>query len=113
MLMVTYDYYKNSYGGHLIPEPSWKPIAVRAETRLDGYTFGRLPGSWPNKAKIAVCEMAECLYKHDKRDGKISENNDGYSVSYDTSQPLDSLLYGIAKVYLGDTEYMYLGVEEC
>ena len=39
-------------------------------------------------------------------DGKTSENNDGYSVSYDTSKPLNVLLYDIAKVYLANTGLM-------
>lgn len=111
MSVVQYNYYTSSYGGHLIKESSWEPLANKAEARLKRYTFGKLQEPWPDEVKAAVCEMAECLYRYDKRDGKTAENNDGYSVSYDTEQSLDNLLYDIADVYLGNTEFMSLGVE--
>ena len=74
---VSYDYYTSSYGGHLIPESSWNICVNKTEARLNRYTLGRLQEPWPNEAKVAVCEMAECLYRYDQRDGKTAENNDG------------------------------------
>ena len=55
--------------------------------------------------------MCDCAYKYDQRDGKTSENNDGYSVSYDTSKPLNVMLYEIAEVYLINTGLMSLAVD--
>lgn len=105
-MVVTYEYYAEYYGGHRIPESSWKEYANKVEARLKRYTFENLIESWPSEAKMAACEMAECLYQHSKRDGKISENNDGCSVSYDVSKSLDSKLYDIAKIYLANTGLM-------
>ena len=105
-MSATYAYYCDSYGGHLIPESSWNSLQAKVEARLNRYTFGMLQEPWPNEANVAACEMAECMYKYDKRDGKTSENNDGYSVSYDASKTLDALLFDIAKVYLANTGLM-------
>ena len=105
-MSTTYVYYRESYGGHLIPESSWDSLQAKVEARLNHYTFNRIQEPWSNEIMAAACEMAECMYKYDKRDGKTAENNDGYSVSYDTSKPLDVLLYDIAKVYLANTGLM-------
>lgn len=60
-----------------------------------------------------ICSyMCDCAYKYAQRDGKMSENNDGYSVSYDTGKSLDSMLYEIAEVYLVNTGLMSLAVDD-
>lgn len=110
---VTYEYYKDSFGGSLIPESHWKSIEVKMSARLNRYTFDRMEeGAWPAQAKIALCEMCDCACKHDQRDGITSENNDGYSVSFDVSRSLDSMLYRIAEVYLVNTGLMNLAVDD-
>ena len=43
---------------------------------------------------------------------RLRENNDGYSVSYDTSKPLNVMLYEIAEVYLINTGLMSLAVDD-
>lgn len=111
-LHVDYKFYADTYGGLLIKEFSFKPLAAKVEARLDRYTFGRLGESWPIEAKTAVCEMMECLYNHEKQDGKISENNDGYSVTFDSSKNIDSTMYKIAEIYLANTGLMDLGVDQ-
>ena len=101
---VTYEYYKDSFGGSLIPENRWNSLEIKMSARLNRYTFDRMQtGDWPAQAKTALCEMCEYAYRYEERDGKASENNDGYSVSYDMSKSLDSKLYGIAEVYLINT----------
>lgn len=110
MEVLSYGYYTSSYGGNLIPASSWQSYMVKIEARIERYTFGRLCEPWTNKIKTAACEMAECLYKFEKRDGKTSENIDGYSVAFDTSQSIDSMLYDIAQVYLENTGLMDLAV---
>lgn len=115
---VDYTFYVDTYGGSRIPESSWDRITQKAVQRLNAFTFGRCAEDceeepWCNSAKCAVCEMAEILLTDEKRDGKTSENNDGYSVSFDTSRPLSSLLYDVVKVYLGNTGLLYAGVKCC
>lgn len=117
-MKVDYAFYAESYGGNRISQDDWQRISWKAEQRLDSYTFGRCSGdweeeSWCNRAKYAVCEMAEILYADEKRNGKTSENTDGYSVSYDTGKSLSSTLYDVVRVYLGDTGLLYSGVNPC
>lgn len=115
---VTYEYYKETYGGSLIRENSWKSLEIKMTARLNQYTFNRMEeGEWLEEAKTALCEMCEYAYRDEKREGKTSETNDGCSVSYDTGKSLDATLYGIAEVYLANTGLMYRGVmnhaDEC
>lgn len=110
-MQVTYSFYVDSYGGDNVPEPIWENMEQKAESRLEQYTFGRMPeewdeAEWANMAKCAVCEMVEAMYVYDKRDGKTSENNDGYSVCYDVSENISKKLYDIAYVYLSNTGLM-------
>lgn len=110
---VTYEYYKDSFGGSLIPENRWISLELKMSARLNQYTFNRMKeDNWPEQAKTALCEMCDCAYKYERRDGKTSENNDGYSVSYDTSKPLNVMLYEIAEVYLINTGLMSLAVDD-
>lgn len=118
-MKVDYSFYTDTYGGKRISQNDWLRISQKAEQRLDSYTFGRCSGDWEgetwcNQAKCAVCEMAEIIQADEKRGGKTSENTDGYSVSYDTGESLGSMLYDVAKVYLGNTGLLYAGVDaEC
>lgn len=106
---VTYSYYKDSYGGDTVPLASWQRYYAKAEARLQRYTFHRLKNKWPEMAKNALCEMVEAMYSNDKHDNKVSENTDGYSVTYQQSnQSIDSTLYNIARTYLSGTGYMSL-----
>ena len=111
---VLYEYYKDSFGGSLISESRWNSLEIKMSARLNRYTFDRMTteGAWSAKAKTALCEMCDCAYKYAQRDGKMSENNDGYSVSYDTGKSLDSMLYEIAEVYLVNTGLMSLAVDD-
>jgi hypothetical protein len=110
---VTYEYYMNSFGGSLIPENCWNFTEIKMSARLNRYTFDRMnEGDWPEKAKAALCEMCDCAYKYEERDGKTSENNDGYSVSYDIGKSLDAMLYEIAEIYLINTGLMSLAVDD-
>lgn len=115
---VTYEYYKETYGGSLIPENRWKSLEIKMTARLNQYTFNRMKeGEWPEEAKAALCEMCEYAYRDEKRGGKTSETNDGCSATYDTGRSLDATLYGIAETYLANTGLMYRGVmnydDEC
>lgn len=114
-MKVDYAFYEKSYGGKKIPEADWNRLSQKAEQRLNAFTFGRCEEDWTgepwcNSAKCAVCEMAELLFADEKRGGKASENNDGYSVSFDTSKSLNGLLYDVARTHLGNTGLLYAGV---
>ena len=115
-MKVEYSFYTDTYGGNRVSQTDWQRISQKAERRLDSYTFGRCSGEWEeeewcNRAKCAVCEMAEILCADEKRGGKTSENTDGYSVSYDAGKTVDSMLYDVVRVYLANTGLLYAGVD--
>lgn len=107
-MVVEYDFYIGKYGGGVIPETAWKRLVRKADVRLKSFTFERLGEVLPENAQFALCEMAECIYADENRSGKTSENNDGYSVSYETSQTITDCLYKIALSYLLHTGLMDL-----
>lgn len=109
---VTYEYYRDSFGGSLIPEDRWNNMEVKMSARLNRYTFGRMTESqWTTHAKSALCEMCEYAYKFQKHEGIVTENNDGFSVTYDVSKTEDAALYEIAVIYLENTGLMDLVVD--
>ena len=61
---VSYEYYKDSFGGSLIPESRCNTLEIKMSARLNRYTFDRMTeGAWSTKAKTALCEMCDCAYK--------------------------------------------------
>lgn len=49
---VTYEYYKDSFGGSLIPENRWISLELKMSARLNQYTFDRMKeDNWPEQAK--------------------------------------------------------------
>ncbi len=64
---VTYEYYKESFGGSLIPENRWISLELKMSARLNQYTFDRMKeDNWPEQAKTALCEMCDCAYKYNR-----------------------------------------------
>lgn len=62
--MLEYSFYTENYGGKNIPEMDWTRVSLKAEQRLNSYTFGRLSGGWDGSEFVkliscAVCEMSE------------------------------------------------------
>lgn len=113
-MAVTYEFYTDSFGGSAIPEPAFVKVSQKAEVKLRKFTFGRLPDVLTDAQSLAVCDMAEWIYRSDSRGGKASENIDGYSVSYAQTAEEDeeAKLYTIASDYL-DPALLYLGVDGC
>lgn len=115
-MRVEYNFYVSSYGGTNLSEQDWDRLSQKAIQRLRHFTFVNLPEqwvdeTWEKQAKCAVCEMAEILYLQEERQGKTSENTDGYSVTFETEEQLNGKLYDIAYVYLGHTGMMNFGVD--
>lgn len=111
-MAVEYEFYIERYGGSVVPESSWKKMEIKASARLQKYTFNRLEEQWSDDAKFALCEMVEYMSEYSERSGKVSENNDGYSVSYNISETLDGELYKIAENYLLHSGLMDFDLEE-
>lgn len=118
---VGYQYYASEYGGTIVPEAAFSAVALKASAFLDRITFGRITEPYPDEVRMAACQLVEMQYQFDKRAGEKeikSDSNDGYSVSYVTEgqdgEPaevtLQRKMYAAARVWLGNTELLYLGV---
>ena len=123
---ADYEFYVEVYGGRSIPEEDFPSAVRKASAYLDQITFGRIRKPYPDEVKYAVCELAEIQHRFNKTAGEgarevKSENNDGYSVTYvtegtDGESPdvvLHRKMYAAAKVWLGNTGLLYLGVDVC
>ncbi|MBO5059978.1 MAG: hypothetical protein J6C82_03600 [Clostridia bacterium] len=101
-------FYIDAYGGNAkIPAAEFPLWERRAEAELLHITGGKTLDD--ERVKLCVCEMAELLYEEGQRTGISSENNDGYSVSYEKGD-IKSKLYQIAQVQLFGTDLLYRGV---
>ena len=81
--MVSYDFYVNTYLGSTVPEKAFPGCAARAEAVLAGYERCcevSCPG--PDSRSMAVCAMAEELYRNDSRKGVASASIGGVRVQY-------------------------------
>jgi len=91
-MYADYAFYTSSYGSsYIATEAEFKTLERQAALHIDLITFNRLHNGWPvtDAVKNAVCAAADVLKKHEASlqaattaAGLKSENNDGYSVSY-------------------------------
>lgn len=86
--------------------PRWERCASSELSRITG---GKSESSELLCVKNCICEMAEAMYEKDALGGILSENNDGYSVSY-KDESIKTALYDIAKRHLFGTDLLYRGV---
>lgn len=124
MIYADYDYYKNEFGGSVLPESSFVRAVKIASQYMDMFTFNRITEEdMVDAIRDCTCDMAETAYrimlKKDENNTIKSESNDGYSVTYVTEQAdgqdknllLKDKLYHICKVYLLHTGLMCCEVE--
>lgn len=101
--MVDYAWYKAAYAGKLIPtDTDW--MAAETEARIWLETQMALPQEPDPRVQMAICAAAEIFYTRKQRTpGVVSENTDGYSVTYE--QQSNSLQVELIKAvgpYVGD-----------
>ena len=77
--------------------------SLRRANAYIGALMLRSPSPVPDEVKYAVCEIADMYNTEDSRSGIVSENNDGYSVTYDNSRAAENKAYDIAVLYLANT----------
>ena len=101
-------YYEQEYKGTITPHEAFFTLEKRAETYIDNLTMGRI-NEVTAAVKNACCAVIDVYYVHSQRDrdGIISENNDGYSVTYDVGRTMADDLYEAAAFYLANTGLMY------
>ena len=110
-MMADLVFYNENYGGEgKIPASLFPLWARRAEAELDYITNRKIIEKDDDTIRMCVCEMAEFLYNECQKDGISSENNDGFSVTYQ-NRDIKQELMKIAKTYLGATNLLYRGVD--
>lgn len=123
-LYTTYAYYISTYRGNLTEEEFEKSI-VQATAHVRRITFGRAEQNMElDEVKLATCAICDLLANDEKARSQhsgrtvVSENTDGYSVTYESGgngDTADDLLnrkiYKTAELYLEPTGLLYAGVE--
>ena len=104
--MVDYDFYVSSYLGSYIPQKAFSSCAARAQEALGRFkcTY-QVVSSGPEAEKMAICAMAEALYKAKQhRSGVSSASMGSVSVRYEDSRSANKALwrelYEQASIYL-------------
>ena len=92
MVYADYTFYTEAYGGKTISAGEWPALALRASAFVDKLTYGRLAAGADvtDEVRLAVCAVAEAEATlaeagADGARGIAAENNDGYSVSYESA----------------------------
>lgn len=123
-LYTTYAYYISTYRGNLTEEEFEKSI-VQATAYVRRITFGRAEQNMElDEVKRATCAICDLLANDEKARSQhsgrtvVSENTDGYSVTYESGgngDTADDLLnrkiYKTAELYLEPTGLLYAGVK--
>ena len=99
--MVKYEFYVNRYLGTVIPEKAFSGVASQAEQVLHRFKqVYRVESSGPEAESMAVCAMAESLWKN-RNKGLTSANIGSVSVQYETDRKvLRRELFDKACIYL-------------
>ncbi len=110
------DYYSNNFYEARqeckIPDEN-KAMYLRKATAFLNSLFVNSKPQEPycEELKNACCEIADCLYESELTENISSENNDGYSVSYNnTFSDTNKKAYVIAQRHLALTGLLYGGI---
>lgn len=100
--MADYEYYVNFYLGSLIPEKEFSALIKRAGAYLDKLCRTCLVQGGEDAKAMALCAMAEELYREGKHKGVASAALGSVSVHYQESprKLLVQELYRQASIYL-------------
>lgn len=123
-LYTTYAYYISTYRGNLTEEEFEKSI-VQATAYVRRITFGRAEQNMElDEVKLATCAICDLLANDEKARSQhsgrtvVSENTDGYSVTYESGRNGDTAddllnrkIYKTAELYLEPTGLLYAGVK--
>lgn len=102
--MVDFEFYRDGYLGSVIPEKQFAPVASRAEAELDRLKRRyRVSSQGGDLERMALCAMAEALFRAQSRRGISSASVGNVSVRYQDADPEKELrreLYQCAGIYL-------------
>ena len=122
--MVEYadrDFYVNTFHCEIIPEKAFPGMILKSSIFVKFLTFSRVDYmiEIPEEVSLATCAVADVMYQDRMRKDDVgreiaSENNDGYSVSFVTSQSkatgtVEHRCKKAAYPYLAHTGLLYRG----
>lgn len=123
-LYANYTYYLSKYRGDLTEEEFERSI-IPATAHVRRITFGRADQNMGlDEVKLATCAICDLLANDEKARSQhsgrtvVSENTDGYSVTYESGRDGDTAddlltrkIYKAAELYLEPSGLLYAGVE--
>lgn len=99
--MPDYDFYVNHYYGMDIPEKAFSGMVNRAMGVLRRFrSIYRVADTSEAEEKMALCAMAETLYRYARRGLLKSSRTGSVSVAYEERKALAAALYESAGIYL-------------
>lgn len=115
MVYVSYEFYRDEYGGKLVAPEQFSNLENIASATVDFYTFNRIT-EVDDKIRFAVCELVDYLYGLAQTGGKevASEKVSTHSITYATNtqegiDPVKKKQRDIVAKYLLHTGLMYRG----
>lgn len=117
---VDYPFYMNEYTGKLSPE-DFRSVVTKASAYIRKITLGRADDHMEDEeVKLAACAVCDVFSEDEKRrsmhqgQNVISENNDGYSVTFvqeqnageTTEELLNRKAYKAAQLFLSTTNLL-------
>lgn len=112
-MYADFYFYTTVYGGTLISAEAFPALERQAALHVDLLTFNRLHQGWTvtESVKMAVCAVADVIKTNAKVQEKLlsamglkSENNDGYSVTFQDSANIKAAM----QFAMTDAAYPYL-----
>lgn len=116
-MYADYTFYKNSFGGVVIPEERFGYFCVKASAYLDYMVCRELTEDDITTAvKNAVCDIAEVMFGSESAmhtAGISSETVGSHSVSYSSSadKELNGRMNTALKFWLGNSGLLYVGTD--
>ena len=100
--MPDYAYYRDEYLGELIPENAFAPLCRRAMAALNRLMRDYIVRGGEEEKAMAICAMAEELYRCAGRTGLAGATVGAVKVQYQkiTDRQMLAKLYGKAAIYL-------------
>lgn len=125
MIYAGFEYYRDVYHGSAIDEDAFPALAREASLFIDQLTYNRLNQGWKvtDAVKMATCAVTERIQLAKQSNALSvntaikSENNDGYSVSYNDLSLIHAQLHSdyeaVAYPYLIYTGLMDRSIGRC
>ena len=101
-MYVDFEYYQNDFHGRTITDSVvFESIEIKAAAYINKITYSRInKQNLTDEVKNAVCAVCEIWAEFEGHDGIRSENNDGYSVTYEDNDVRYAKMRAAAMLYL-------------